>query len=160
MGRDPRGAALVAHHRRRSACSLLWVVVAVTVPLWAWAGPRETVGERLQSPNWTHLLGTDALGRDVLHPHALRRARVDPDRGGRDRAHGADRDASSARIAGFLGGVVDQVVMRIIDIMLAFPPIFLAMAVTAAFGPGLAQHRASRWSSCGGRSTPGCCAAR
>ena len=40
-------------------------------------------------------------------------------------------------IAGFLGGWVDQIVMRTVDITLAFPPIFLAMAVNAAFGKGL-----------------------
>jgi peptide/nickel transport system permease protein len=44
----------------------VWVLVALTVPLWAWATPTESVGTRLTSPNWSHLLGTDALGRDVL----------------------------------------------------------------------------------------------
>ena len=119
-----------------TAVIALWVLVAVTVPLWSWAGPRDAVGPRLESPNWNHLLGTDTLGRDVL----LRTF------------YGARESLPSAAavivltvivgsalgaIAGFRGGITDAVVMRISDVVMAFPQIFLAMAVAAALGPGL-----------------------
>ncbi len=115
---------------------LLWVVVAVTVPLWSWAGPRETVGERLTSPNASQLLGTDALGRDVLIRTLY---------GARDSMPAAAAvivltviiGSVLGGLAGFRGGVVESVIMRFTDVVLAFPPIFLAMAVAAALGPGL-----------------------
>jgi peptide/nickel transport system permease protein len=114
----------------------VWVLIAVTVPLWAWASPTESVGTRLTSPNWSHLLGTDALGRDVL----LRTF------------YGARESIPTAAavivltvvigsllgaVAGYVGGLVESVIMRVSDVVLAFPPIFLAMAVAAALGPGL-----------------------
>ncbi len=113
-----------------------WLVVALTVPLWAWAGPRDTVGPRLQSPNWNHLLGTDTLGRDVLVRTLF---------GARDSLPTAVAvivctvfiGCVFGAIAGFRGGIADSVVMRTSDVVLAFPPIFLAMAVAAALGPGL-----------------------
>src|SRR4051794_9583771 len=45
---------------------LFWVVVALTVPLWAAYDPVALAGRRLQPPGPLHWLGTDALGRDVL----------------------------------------------------------------------------------------------
>jgi peptide/nickel transport system permease protein len=113
-----------------------WLTVALTVPLWAWAGPRDTVGPRLESPNWHHLLGTDSLGRDVL---------VRTLYGARDSLPTAAAvivctvfiGCVLGAIAGFRGGITDSVVMRTSDVVLAFPPIFLAMAVAASLGPGL-----------------------
>jgi peptide/nickel transport system permease protein len=115
---------------------LAWVLVAVTIPLWAWASPYESVGPRLQSPNWTYLLGTDANGRDVF----LRTLY-----GSRDSIPTAAAvifltvliGSTLGAVAGFVGGFVESTIMRICDIVLAFPPIFLAMAVAAALGPGL-----------------------
>jgi peptide/nickel transport system permease protein len=115
---------------------VLWVVVAVTIPLWSWAGPRETVGERLTSPNGSQLLGTDALGRDVLIRTLY---------GARDSMPAAAAvivltviiGSVLGALAGYSGGVVESVIMRFTDVVLGFPPIFLAMAVAAALGPGL-----------------------
>jgi peptide/nickel transport system permease protein len=115
---------------------LAWVLIAITVPLWAWAGPTETVGPRLTSPNGQFLLGTDALGRDVL---------VRTFYGARDSIPTAAAvivltvliGSVLGALAGYMGGWVESVVMRLSDIVLAFPQIFLAMAVAAAFGPGL-----------------------
>jgi peptide/nickel transport system permease protein len=115
---------------------VLWVVVAVTIPLWSWAGPRETVGERLTSPNGSQLLGTDALGRDVLIRTLY---------GARDSMPAAAAvivltviiGSALGALAGYSGGVVESVIMRFTDVVLGFPPIFLAMAVAAALGPGL-----------------------
>ncbi len=115
---------------------LAWVLVALTVPLWAWASPTESVGVRLQSPNGAHPLGTDAVGRDVLIRTLY---------GARDSLPTAAAvivltvliGSVLGATAGYLGGWAESVVMRVSDIVLAFPQIFLAMAVAAAFGPGL-----------------------
>jgi peptide/nickel transport system permease protein len=113
-----------------------WVLVALSVDLWSPYPPLEMVARRLQPPSAGHLLGTDALGRDVL-------ART---------LHGARHSIPIAVIvviaavavgaslgagAGFFGGVVDGAIMRLVDVTLAFPPVLLAMAVAASLGPGL-----------------------
>jgi peptide/nickel transport system permease protein len=113
-----------------------WVIVALTIPLWAWAGPRETVGPRLQSPGWNHLLGTDSLGRDVLI-RTLYGARESLPTAGAVMACTFLLGCTLGAIAGFRGGILESAVMRTSDVVLAFPQIFLAMAVAAALGPSL-----------------------
>lgn len=119
-----------------AAVVVLWVLIIVFAPLLAPHDPFAASGPRLQPPSGSHLLGTDALGRDVL-------SRV---------LHGARQSLPIAlvtitiavvigslvgAVAGFFGGVIDAVLMRLADITMAFPSILLAMAVTAALGPGL-----------------------
>jgi ABC-type dipeptide/oligopeptide/nickel transport system permease subunit len=92
--------------------------------------------DRLQPPSLTHLFGTDQLGRDVF-------ARVIY--GGRASvpaalvvvAIGASVGTLIGAIAGYRGRLVDEVVMRITDMVLAFPVLVLAMAVAAALGASL-----------------------
>lgn len=114
----------------------LWVLVALTVPLWAPWSPTETVGDRLQSPNGSHWLGTDALGRDVLI-RTLYGARDSLPTSAGVIILTVVIGSTLGAIAGFRGGIVEAIVMRLSDVVLAFPPIFLAMAVAAALGPGL-----------------------
>ncbi len=135
---DRRSGGRSARGRSPSAplCCSLWVLVALTIPLWAWASPYESVGPRLECPSWSHLLGTDANGRDVF----LRTLY-----GSRDSIPTAAAvifltvliGSTLGAVAGFVGGIVESTIMRICDVVLAFPPIFLAMAVAAALGPGL-----------------------
>jgi peptide/nickel transport system permease protein len=115
---------------------LLWVAVALTVPLWSWAGPRESVGTRLSAPSSSHLLGTDALGRDVL-VRTLYGARESIPAAAAVIVMTVLIGSILGAIAGYLGGFVESVIMRFTDVVLGFPPIFLAMAVAAALGPGL-----------------------
>ncbi len=113
-----------------------WVVVALSIDLWSPYPPLEMVARRLQPPSAEHLVGTDALGRDVL-------ART---------LHGARHSIPIAVVvviaalalgsvlgasAGFFGGMADGAIMRLVDVTLAFPPVLLAMAVAASLGPGL-----------------------
>jgi peptide/nickel transport system permease protein len=116
---------------------LAWSAIALTVPLWLRTDPLlQDIGNRLAPPSAAHLFGTDALGRDVL-------ARV---------LWGARLSLPAALIvifaslmiggafgmaAGYFGGLVDETLMRIADITLAFPSIILAMAIGAALGPSL-----------------------
>ncbi|MBN9527759.1 MAG: ABC transporter permease [Alphaproteobacteria bacterium] len=115
---------------------LFWIVVALTIDLWSPYDPFSIVGRRLRPPSDVHWLGTDGLGRDVLVRtlygvrHSLPIALVVvlvSSLGG----------AMLGAIAGYLGGKTDSVIMRLVDITLSFPAILLAMAVTAALGPGL-----------------------
>jgi len=115
---------------------LFWVGVALTVQWWPIDDPVLLVGRRLTPPSAAHWLGTDALGRDVLSrtlhgvQHSLPIALVVI-------LSAVAIGATFGAIGGFLGGLADAAVMRLVDITLSFPPILLAMAVTASLGPGL-----------------------
>ncbi len=90
----------------------------------------------LEAPSQSHLLGTDALGRDVLS-RLIYGTRISLLVGivavGIATAIGTVLGA----IAGFYGGVVDMVIMRLVDVMLCFPTIFLIMAVIAFLEPSI-----------------------
>jgi peptide/nickel transport system permease protein len=112
---------------------ILWLVVAITIPLWSPHDPQAVVGDRLQAPTLSRPLGTDNLGRDVLSRTLY---------GGRTAMPVAIVvilgsllvGCTVGGISGFFGGWADAVVMRIVDLTLAFPAILLAMTVTAYLG--------------------------
>jgi peptide/nickel transport system permease protein len=118
------------------ALVVFWVVVALTVSWWAPNDPFATAGRRLQPPSSRFLFGTDALGRDVFSRtmygarHSIPIAMVVVVIGG-------SLGSGLGALAGFLGGLIDAVVMRAVDITQSIPPILLAMAVAASLGPGL-----------------------
>jgi len=113
-----------------------WILMIITVSWWAPYGPIEQAGDRLQSPNSSHWLGTDTLGRDVL-TRTLYGARYSLPTAAAVIAFTVVIGSSLGALAGFRGGWIDTVIMRFSDVVLAFPPILLAMAVAAALGPGL-----------------------
>jgi peptide/nickel transport system permease protein len=115
---------------------LFWVGVALTVQWWPIYNPVAFVGTRLAPPSGAHWLGTDALGRDVMS-RTLHGAQYSLPVALAVILSAVGIGATLGAISGFLGGVADAVVMRLVDITLSFPAIMLAMAVTASLGPGL-----------------------
>lgn len=113
-----------------------WVIVAITLPLWTPFDPLDQGSERLLSPSWDHLMGTDALGRDVF-TRALWGARISLPVAAIVIVASVIVGTIIGAISGFFGGWVDAVLMRIVDLTMAFPPILLAMAITASLGPGV-----------------------
>jgi peptide/nickel transport system permease protein len=113
-----------------------WVVVATTVPLWTPYGPLDSVGPPLAPPSLQHLLGTDALGRDVL-VRTLYGTRESLPLAVSVIAVGVGIGCLVGAAAGFFGGWVDSILMRLVDITLAYPAILLAMVITASIGPGI-----------------------
>lgn len=112
------------------------VVIAVTIPWWTPYDPIGLAGRRLQPPSAAHWLGTDALGRDVL-VRTLYGARYSLPIAVSVLIVAVGIGVAVGALAGFLGGIVDNVLMRLADITLAFPPVLLAMAIAASLGPGL-----------------------
>lgn len=130
-----------AKRDKRGAISLLVLLLIVTVALCApWVAPHSPIEQNLDNillePSAAHWLGTDDLGRDVL-------SRL---------IHGASMSMYAAflavgvalligvpigLLAGFLGGWTDVGISRVIDTLLSFPSIVLAVAVTGAMGIGL-----------------------
>jgi len=115
---------------------VFWLLVTLGAPWLSGHDPLETVARRLQAPSWQHMLGTDALGRDVLS-RTLHGARYSIPIAVGVVACAVGVGALLGAVAGFLGGYCDAFVMRLVDVTLSFPPMLLAMAVAASLGPGL-----------------------
>jgi peptide/nickel transport system permease protein len=114
-----------------------FVVVALLAPVVAPYDPlKGRLAERLQPPSGAHWLGTDELGRDVLS-RILHGARITVQI--QLAAVGLALAVGTALglTAGYVGRWADQLIMRFMDILMAFPGIFLALAIIAALGTGL-----------------------
>ncbi|KJF74594.1 ABC transporter permease [Agrobacterium arsenijevicii] len=91
---------------------------------------------KLEGPSFTHWLGTDAFGRDVL-TRIMYGGRATLTIGVGVVAIAFVIGVFFGMLAGFTGGWLDSVIMRIVDAILAFPALVLAIALAAAFGPSL-----------------------
>jgi peptide/nickel transport system permease protein len=115
----------------------LWVGLAAVAPLLAPYEPlRQDIVGRLAPPGLAHWLGTDALGRDVLS-RILHGARISIPVGVAAVILAALLGAVVGGLAGFVGHRLDEVTMRVTDLMLAFPTVILALVITAALGAGI-----------------------
>jgi peptide/nickel transport system permease protein len=90
--------------------------------------------EKLDPPSREHPLGTDIMGRDML-ARILFGGRTSLTLGFLVVIIGISIGTPLGAIAGYFGGRVDDVIMRLTDIFLSFPPLLLAIAITAALGP-------------------------
>src|SRR5262245_45025308 len=116
---------------------VMFVAVALSAPLLSPYDPlKGRLGERLRAPSAAHWLGTDELGRDVLS-RVLYGARITAQVQVAAVGLALAIGTALGLLAGYVGRSVDQVVMRLMDILMAFPGIFLALAISAALGTGL-----------------------
>jgi dipeptide transport system permease protein len=122
---------------------LALVVIAIFAPLIAPYGPAQRLpGANLLPPFWetggrtAHLLGTDAIGRDILS-RLLYGARYSLFIGVIVTTIALIGGIIVGVIAGYFRGWIDTVIMRIMDIILAFPSLLLALVLVAVLGPGL-----------------------
>ncbi|TCP61662.1 peptide/nickel transport system permease protein [Rhodovulum bhavnagarense] len=117
--------------------SALLIVVLIT-PLLPLPDPNATAtAERFARPfTEGHILGTDHLGRDLLS-RLLHGTRLSLAVGIAAALIAAIIGSTIGLVAGYFGGRIDNVIMRGIDMLMAFPYILLALAIVAALGPGL-----------------------
>lgn len=112
-------------------------IIAVFAPKIAPYGlDDENLVGRLKPPSAEHWFGTDALGRDV-YSRVLYGARISMTVGLVAVAGALSTGTLLGVTAGYLGGKTDSVIMRVMDVMLAFPSIILAIGIVAMRGPGL-----------------------
>lgn len=132
------------YHLRRNPLVLigtiivaLWLVIALQVPNIAPYQPlaQDLVNRKL-TPNATFLFGTDELGRDIFS-RVLWGARITIPAGLAVISFGSALGVIIGAVAGYVGGVGDELLMRVTELFMAFPTIILAMAVTAALGPDI-----------------------
>ncbi|WP_049887874.1 nickel transporter permease [Natronobacterium gregoryi] len=115
----------------------LLAVVAVLGPVLTPYDPTaQALESRLQSPSLAHPLGTDALGRDVATRIAYG-ARVSLGLAVVATAVRVSIGTTIGLLAGYLGGLVDAALMRLVDIQLAFPGLVLALVIAGVLGPSL-----------------------
>lgn len=113
------------------------VLLVVLAPVIATQNPNtQDVSSTFLSPSGAHLFGTDSFGRD-LFSRTLNGGRYTIGASLAIVLLGAFFGTVFGVIAGYLGGIVGFVIMRLVDLMLAFPGILLALAVAAIMGPGL-----------------------
>jgi peptide/nickel transport system permease protein len=116
---------------------LAWMLLAAFAPALAPHPPLEQrLADRLTPPTARYPFGTDELGRDVLS-RVLFGARLSIPAGLIVVVATALLGTALGGVAGFVGGVVDEGIMRVCDAVLAFPALILAMAITTVLGPGL-----------------------
>ncbi len=125
--------------RLGAAIVLGWALVAIFAP---WLAPYDPIAhnlpEKLQGPNLLHPLGTDNFGRDILS-RVIHGARIDLQMGILGVLFPFIIGTTLGSIAGYAGGWVDTLLMRIVDVVLAFPFLVLMLAIIAILQPGLAS---------------------
>ena len=115
---------------------LVWIAIAILAPVLATHSPNVVdVTIRLHPPSAEHWLGTDALGRDV-YSRLLYGARISLFTGFAVVVLGAIFGTLVGGIAAYSRGKIEELIMRITDLVLCFPPIILALAIGAALGIG------------------------
>ena len=111
-------------------CALFAPVIAPYDPL------LQDLGSRLRPPSPDHWLGTDSLGRDIAS-RILYGARISLIIGVVVVASAGVFGTIVGLVAGYSGGLVDEALMRLTEVFLAFPALILAMAIAGALGPSL-----------------------
>ncbi len=115
----------------------IFIGIAIFAPLLATHDPAmQDLGNRLAAPSALHWFGTDELGRDI-YSRLLYGGRVTLGMVIAVVVLVAPIGLAIGCIAGYFGGIVDTILMRITDIFLAFPRLVLALAFVAALKPGV-----------------------
>lgn len=116
-----------------------WIAIALLAP---WIAPYDPTAQDLQSallaPGPAHPFGTDNFGRDVLS-RVVWGARIDLAMGVLGILAPLAIGCGIGLVAGYFGGIVDTLLMRILDITISFPFFVLMIAIISVLGPGLAS---------------------
>jgi peptide/nickel transport system permease protein len=113
------------------------ILASLAAPLLAWQDPSaQHLAGRLAPPSFAHWFGTDELGRDI-YARILYGGRVTLGMVVAVVLLVAPLGLVVGSVAGYLGGIVDRVLMRVTDVFLAFPRLVLALAFVAALKPGI-----------------------
>lgn len=119
-----------------SVIALAWVIIAFTAQWWVPYGPNAQVLPRLQAPGIDTLMGTDGNGRDIFS-RLMTGATVTIPLALMLVVAALIIGTIIGAAAGYFGGWLDETLMRITDLFMAFPTVILAMVVAASLGPSL-----------------------
>lgn len=141
---EPGRGALVLDFVQRNKLFVFGMVlfgIILFAALFApWLAPHDPTAinfrDKLLAPSWNYWMGTDELGRDILS-RVIYGARTSLVIGITVIAIAMAIGIPVGMVAGYFGGWTDTVLMRVTDVFLAFPPLLLPIAITAALGPSL-----------------------
>jgi len=124
--------------RNAGACVVGLAVLAAVIGPWLvpYDPSAQELALRLEGPSRLHWLGLDELGRDIL-ARVMSGARISLFVALVVVSVSASIGAVMGSLAGYYGGIVDEAISRVIDILLAFPGLLLAIALVAVLGPSL-----------------------
>lgn len=136
-----RALARIASTHRLAAAGAAIVALLVVVGIGGpWIAPYDPLAQDLsvglRPPSLAHWFGTDSVGRDILS-RVLYGARISLLVGVASQAIAFSLGVALGVVSGYYGGRIDNLVMRLADVTLAFPTLLLLIAITAAFQPGL-----------------------
>ncbi len=128
-------------HNRLALAGLVLIVLLTLMAVFApWLAPYDPIQQNYealsQAPSKLHWFGTDNLGRDVLS-RTIYGARVSLSAGVIAVGLATLAGLVFGMMAGFFGGILDEIIMRVVDAMLAFPFLVLAITLAAVLGPNL-----------------------
>ena len=143
---SPSRGQQARYHLRRNplvalglVIAIVWILIAFIAPAIAPVAPlKQDLVNRLQAPGDKFLMGSDELGRDIFS-RVLWGSRITIPAGLAVIIIGSALGVIIGAVAGYAGGLVDEVLMRLTELFMAFPFIILAMAVTAALGPDISN---------------------
>jgi peptide/nickel transport system permease protein len=131
--------SLAKNKRGLAGFVILFILLGMGL-LGPWLAPRDPLAQnleiRLAGPCWHYPLGTDDLGRCVLS-RLLYATRVSLKLGIIIVGITGVSGSFIGLISGYKGGVIDEIIMRVVDVFLAFPGIILALVIAGVLGPGL-----------------------
>ena len=137
---------MIWHQFKKNKLALVGLVIFLALVIVAVGSPlivsydedviTQHMADRLQSPNSEHWFGTDQYGRDLL-ARVIWGSRISLSVGLYVVAASLLLGGIIGAVAGFYGGKIDNILMRIMDVFLAVPSTILAVAVVGALGPGL-----------------------
>ena len=124
--------------RNAGACVVALAVLAAVIGPWLvpYDPSAQELALRLEGPSRLHWLGLDELGRDIL-ARVMSGARISLFVGLVVLSVSESIGAAMGALAGYYGGIIDEAISRVIDILLAFPGLLLAIALVAVLGPSL-----------------------
>ena len=139
-----RSRAGVGHRLLRDRAAIVGLILVAGAVLAAVGAPMLTPHDPtainpaavLQGPSRAHPLGTDNLGRDVLS-RLLYGARPSLGTAAIASLLILTIGVTGGTVSGYVGGRVDEAIMRVVDVLLAFPSLILALAIAGMLGPGL-----------------------
>lgn len=118
---------------------VLMLLITLAAPLLAPYDPlKQAIPDRLKPPSANYLFGTDQLGRDILS-RVIYGGRISLPAALAVVVFAGFVGTVVGATAGFVGGLVEEIFMRVTDIFMAFPTIILAMAIAAALGPNVSN---------------------
>ena len=119
--------------------AIILIITSVAAPMITPYNPSaQDLADRLAAPSWAHWFGTDELGRD-LYTRVIYGGRITLGMVVAVALLVAPVGLIVGSVAGYAGGMLDRVLMRLTDVFLAFPRLILALAFVAALKPGISS---------------------